>query len=67
MVEGSVADAIAAEVLIKMRDVAPDDVKQQINDNLRWIQQLVKITLSSGVKPASFTRMTSVEEKSHWQ
>ena len=32
-------DAIAAEVLFKMRDVAPDDVKQQINDNLRWIQQ----------------------------
>ena len=32
-------DAIAAEVLEKMRDSAPDDIKQQINDNLRWIQQ----------------------------
>ncbi|MGB0951419.1 MAG: urocanate hydratase, partial [Poseidonia sp.] len=32
-------DAIAAEVLRHMRDSAPDDVRQQINDNLRWIEQ----------------------------
>jgi urocanate hydratase len=32
-------DAIAASVLRRMRDSASDDVRQQINDNLRWIEQ----------------------------
>ena len=32
-------DAIAASVLRRMRDNATDDVRQQINDNLRWIEQ----------------------------
>jgi urocanate hydratase len=32
-------DAIAASVLRRMRDNASDDVRQQINDNLRWIEQ----------------------------
>lgn len=31
-------DAIAAEVLHRMREHAPADVKQQINDNVRWIE-----------------------------
>ena len=32
-------DAIAADVLRQMRKNAPEDVRQQINDNLRWIEQ----------------------------
>ena len=32
-------DEIAADVLRGMRDGAPEDVRQQINDNLRWIEQ----------------------------
>ena len=32
-------DAIAASVLRRMRDSATVDVRQQINDNLRWIEQ----------------------------
>ena len=32
-------DEIAADVLRSMRDGAPEDVRQQINDNLRWIEQ----------------------------
>ena len=32
-------DAIAADVLRQMRENAPEDVRQQINDNLRWIEQ----------------------------
>ena len=32
-------DTIAASVLRRMRDNASDDVRQQINDNLRWIEQ----------------------------
>ena len=32
-------DAIAASVLRRMRESATDDVRQQINDNLRWIEQ----------------------------
>ena len=32
-------DAIAASVLRRMRKEAPEDVRQQINDNLRWIEQ----------------------------
>jgi len=32
-------DEIAANVLRKMLETAPDDVRQQINDNLRWIEQ----------------------------
>ncbi len=31
-------DAIAASVLRRMRDGAPDDIRQQISDNLRWIE-----------------------------
>ncbi len=33
-----ITDAIAASVLRRMRDQAPDDIRQQINDNLRWIE-----------------------------
>ena len=32
-------DSIAASVLRRMRKEAPEDVRQQINDNLRWIEQ----------------------------
>ena len=32
-------DEIAADILRSMRDGAPEDVRQQINDNLRWIEQ----------------------------
>ena len=32
-------DRIAADVLRNMRESATDDVRQQINDNLRWIEQ----------------------------
>ena len=39
-------DEIAADILRSMRDGAPDDVRQQINDNLRWIEQAGQINLS---------------------
>ena len=32
-------DSIAADVLRSMLDTAPEDIRQQINDNLRWIEQ----------------------------
>lgn len=41
-------DAIAADVLRGMREDAPKDVKQQINDNLRWIEQAGKNQLVVG-------------------
>ena len=41
-------DAIAASVLRRMRDEAPDDIRQQINDNLRWIEQAGKNQLVVG-------------------
>ncbi len=34
-----VSDAIAAEVLSQQASAAPPDIRQQIRDNLRWIEQ----------------------------
>jgi len=33
------SDAIAAEVVQKLADAAPDDIAEQYTDNLRWIRQ----------------------------
>jgi urocanate hydratase len=33
------SDSIAADVLRNMMEDAPDDIRQQISDNLRWIEQ----------------------------
>lgn len=41
-------DAIAASVLRRMRAEAPNDIRQQINDNLRWIEQAGKNQLVVG-------------------
>ncbi len=41
-------DEIAAKVLRDMRSTASDDVRQQINDNLRWIEQAGKNNLVVG-------------------
>jgi urocanate hydratase len=35
----AVTDAIAAEVLARMADVAPPEIREQVQDNLRWIRQ----------------------------
>ena len=35
----AITDRIAADVLRAMRSTSTDDVRQQINDNLRWIEQ----------------------------
>ena len=32
-------DAIAAEVLERLMDEAPEDIQQQMQDNLRWIRE----------------------------
>jgi urocanate hydratase len=34
----AVTDAIAAEILEEMVRVAPDEIQQQLNDNIRWIK-----------------------------
>jgi len=34
-----VTDKIAGDILEEMANVAPDEIRQQLNDNLRWIRQ----------------------------
>ena len=48
-------DAIAASVLRRMRKEAPEDVRQQINDNLRWMGSQVQPTCC-GSQPDSLRR-----------
>ena len=37
-----VTDRIAAEVLSRMAEYSPDEIKQQMLDNVRWIEQAMK-------------------------
>ena len=60
-------DAIAAEVLMEMRDSAPDDVKRRLTIICDGYAKQVKTNWLLAVRPASSTPMMSVEEKSLWQ
>jgi urocanate hydratase len=44
------SDKIAEEVLIELRKNAPSEIQQQLDDNIRWIQQAEKNNLVVGSK-----------------
>jgi len=41
-------DSLAADVLLKLREHAPEDIAQQMDDNIRWIQEAGKNKLVVG-------------------
>jgi urocanate hydratase len=45
-----ISDKIAEEVLIELRKTAPPEIQQQLDDNIRWIQQAEKNNLVVGSK-----------------